>query len=135
MHHEKGDYEKEIGIFRKILRNYCKSRVIPVFHSSRWQLFISNYATALAVDGKITSAYRVTKKRIEYSLERGILYDVGRALSLICFVYEKQGGKNYEKTCYAALDMLGLIRHIRRYNIQKNYMEEQGIIKNFHEKS
>lgn len=82
--------QRGIQIWKNILMNYEKSRVLPVFRIRQWELYVSNLGIVYEETESFQEALAYAKKAIEAALTLGKGGHIGSSLEIIACVLEKE---------------------------------------------
>ncbi|MBS4981113.1 MAG: helix-turn-helix transcriptional regulator [Lachnospiraceae bacterium] len=125
---ECGEEKRAIEIWKKILENYENSRVHPVFHIRSWELMKGNAAGTMEGIGCLQEAMTYCKRWLELTLSIGKGNEMIRAVSIIACILEKVHEERYLIRFRQALDLFQLMKMEQRYQWNREYLEEKGLL-------
>lgn len=124
---KKGEVENAIEIWRKIIKNYEKSKVHVAFKILNWELMTGNLAGRLEELEYVEEPMEICKKRLKIALETGKGNDIGRTLAIMACVLERKHDTACVTRFQQALNIYKLMKMKYRYKCTKEYVEEKGI--------
>lgn len=119
--------EKGIGIWKKIIENYEKSEVLPVFRIREWQLAVSNMAGAMEELNIFAETLELCNKVIRREMSVGKGNGIGRSVAIMACVLERKHDNKCIPRFRQTLDIMKLMKMEYRYNCIKEYVEQKEI--------
>lgn len=125
---KKGEVDKAFLIWDELIKKCESKRVHPVFNIRSWELMTANYAGTMETYGILDKAMQLCPIWAERVLSIGKGGQVGRMLSIKACVLEKQNDERCIERFHQALDLFKLMKNTYRYNCNREYLKEKGIL-------
>lgn len=119
--------DKGIRIWKGILENYKQKVTDKIFYFRRWEMISGNLAGTMEEMGYVEEPINLCKERLKCGLEVGRGQEIGRSLTIIACVLEKQ---QKEECCFwfrQGLHIYKLLKYEYRYQCVKKYLREKEI--------
>lgn len=125
---KKGEVDKAFEIW-KVLLEKCESRKVhSIFNFRIWELMNGNYSGAMEEHGFSKEPFHKCLIWAEKALSIGMGKRIGRILSIEACILEKQHNKKCIERFRQALDILKLMKNTYRYNCNREYLKEKGLL-------
>lgn len=125
---KKQEVDKAFLIWEELIRKCEGKRVHPVFNIRSWELMTGNYVGVMETYGILDEAVELCPIWAEKVLSVGKGGQIGRMLSIKACVLEKQNDERCIERFHQALDILKLMKNTYRYNCNREYLKEKGIL-------